>query len=95
MEAPNMQTLRSNSDATFLSWEEDETYAYRKDWAGVIIEKHGDWEDIYDMNQPPSKELNYPSIHKEILTVKNTINHFRMYLKTIKFVIIINSKIMP
>ena len=40
-------------------------------------------------------ELNYPSSHKEILVVKKTVKHFKLFPKPVKFTIRTNLKIMP
>ena len=40
-------------------------------------------------------ELNYPSSDKEILVVKWIVNHFKLYLKPLRFIIRTGLKIMP
>ena len=68
-----------------------------KAWGGILIEKHGDQEEIcgYVSGAFKNAEINYPSSHKEILAVKKTVNHFKLYLKPIKFIIRTALKIMP
>ena len=64
---------------------------------GILIEKHGDQEEICDDASGAFKnvEINYPSSHKEILTAKKTVNHFKLYLKPVKFIVRTDLKIMP
>jgi len=74
-----------------------ETDASNKAWGGILIEKHGDQEEIcgYASGAFKNAEINYPSSHKEILAVKKTVNHFKLYLKPVKFIIRTDLKIMP
>ena len=74
-----------------------ETHASNKAWGGILIEKHGDQEEIcgYASGAFKNAEINYPSSHKEILAVKKNVNHFKLYLKPVKFIIKIDLKIMP
>ena len=74
-----------------------ETDASNKAWGGILIEKHGDQEEIcgYASGAFKNVEINYPSSHKEILAVKKTVNHFKLYLKPVKFIIRTDLKIMP
>ena len=74
-----------------------ETSASNKAWGGILIEIHGDQEEIsgYASGAFKNVEINYPSSHKEILAVKKTVNHFKLYLKPVKFIIRTDLKIMP
>ena len=73
-----------------------ETNASNKAWGGILIEKHGDKEEIcgYASGALKNVEINYPSSHKEILAVKKTVNHFKPYLKPVKFIVRTDLKIM-
>ena len=74
-----------------------ETYASNKAWGGILIEKHGDKEEIrgYASGAFKNAEINYPSSHKEIVAVKKTVNHFKLYLKLVKFIVRTDLKIIP
>ena len=74
-----------------------ETDASNKAWGGILIEKHGDQEEIcsYGSGAFKNAEINYSSSHKEILAVKKTVNHFKLYLKPVKFIIRTDLKIIP
>ena len=74
-----------------------ETDAPYKAWGGILIEKHGDKKEIssYALEAFINIEINYPSSHKEILAVKKTVNHFKIYLKPVKFIVRTDLKIMP
>ena len=52
-----------------------ETYASNKSWGGILIEKHGDKEEIcgYASGALKNVEVNYPSSHKQILAVEKTV----------------------
>ena len=54
-----------------------------KAWGDILIEKHGEKEEICGCTLGALKnaEINYPSSHKEILAVKKTVKHFKIYLK--------------
>ena len=69
--------------------------ASNKSWGGILIEKHGDKEEIrgYTSGALKNAEINYPSSHKEILVVKKTVNHFKLYLKPDKFIVRTDLKI--
>ena len=71
--------------------------ASNKAWGGILLEKHGDQEEICGFSSRALKnaEINYLSSHKKILAVKNTVNHFKLYLKPVKFIIRTDLKIMP
>ena len=71
--------------------------ASNKASGNILIEKHGDKEEIYSYASRAFKntEINYPSSHKEILVVKKIVNHFRLYLKPVKFIVRTDLKIMP
>ena len=73
-----------------------EVDASNKAWGGIIIENHENKEEICEYASGAFKniELNYPSRHKEILAVKKTINHFKLYLKPVKFIVRTYLKIM-
>lgn len=64
---------------------------------GILIEKHGDKEETcgYASGAFKKTEINYPSSHKEILVVKKIVNHFKLYLKPVKFIVRTDLKIMP
>ena len=53
------------------------------------------YEFLQKLSFPKAAKLNYPSSHKEILAVKNTVQHFILFLKPVIFVIRIDLKIMP
>ena len=74
-----------------------ETDASSTSWGGVLIEKVDNLEEVcaYASGSFRGAELNYPSSHKEILAVKKVVQHFRLYLKPVKFVIRTDLKIMP
>ena len=74
-----------------------ETDASSSTWGGVLIEAVDGKEHLcgYGSSSFKSAELNYPSSHKEILVVGKVINHFKMYLKLVKFLIRTYLKIMP
>ena len=58
--------------------------------------KHGDKEQIcgYASGALKNVEINYLSSHKEILAVKKIVNHFKIYLKAVKFIVKTYLKIM-
>ena len=58
------------------------TYASNKAWGGILIEKHGDQEEIcgYASGALKNEEINYPSSHKEILTIKKTVNRISSFI---------------
>ena len=74
-----------------------EIYASNKAWGGILIEKHEDKEEICGYASGAFKivEINYLSSYKEIVAVKKNVNHFKIYLKPIKFIIRTDLKIMP
>jgi hypothetical protein len=66
-------------------------------WTSVLIEEINGVETVcsYASGSFRGEEINYPSIHKEILVVKKTVLHFRLYLKPVKFLIRSDLKILP
>ena len=74
-----------------------ETNASNKYWCGILIEKHWYKEEIYGYASGSFKneEINYLSSHKEILAFKKTVNHFKLYLKLVKFIVRTDLKIIP
>ena len=74
-----------------------ETNASNSTWAGVLIEEINGVETIcsYASGSFWGVEINYPSTHKELIVVKNTVLHFRLYLKPVKFLIKSDMKILP
>ena len=55
-----------------------ETDASNKSWGGILIEKHGEKEEIcgYASGEFKNAEINYSSSHKKILAVKKIVNFF-------------------
>ena len=74
-----------------------ETDASSSTWGGVLLEAINGKENIcgYGSGAFKGAELKYLSSHKEILAVKKTVKHFRLFLKPIKFIIRTDLKIMP
>ena len=74
-----------------------ETNASSSAWGGVLLESINGKEHIcgYGSGSFKAAELNYPSIHKEILVVKKTMNHFILFLQPVKFITRTDLKIMP
>ena len=74
-----------------------ETDASSSTWGGVLLETVNGKENVcgYGSGAFRGAELNYPSSHKEILAVKKTVNHFKLFLKPVKFTIRTDLKIMP
>ena len=74
-----------------------ETDASSSTWGGVLLEAINDREHIcgYRSGTFKGAELKYPSSHKEILAVKKTVKHFKLFLKPVKFIIRTDLKIMP
>ena len=74
-----------------------ETDASSSTWGGVLIEIIGGNDNVcgYGFGSFKVAELNYTSSHKEILAVKKTVQHFILFLKPVKFVIITDLNIMP
>ena len=66
-----------------------ETDASSTTWGGVLLEVIDGRENIcgYGSGAFKGAELKYPSSHKEILAVKKTVKHFRLFLKPVKFII--------
>ena len=66
-------------------------------WGGVLLEAMEGKENIcgYGSGSFKASELNYPFIHKEILAVKKTVQHFILFLKPVRFIIRTDLKIMP
>ena len=63
-----------------------ETYASQNAWGGVLLEELEGKEEIcgYASDTFKGAELNYPSSHKELVAVKKTNFHFKLYLKPVK-----------
>ena len=59
-----------------------ETDASSSTWGGVLLEAINDRENIcgYRYGAFKGAELKYPSSHKEILAVKKTVMHFKLFL---------------
>lgn len=74
-----------------------ETDASDKAWGAVLLEKEDNKENIcsYASGSFHGATLNYPSSHKEILTEKKVVKHFKLYLKPVRFIIKTYLKIMP
>ena len=74
-----------------------ETDASSHTWGGVLIEVINGKEQVcgYGSGSFKAAELNYPSSHKEILTIKKAVQHFILFLKLVRFIIQIDLKIMP
>ena len=71
--------------------------ASNKAWGGILIEKHGDKEEIcgYASRAFENTEIKYLSGHKEIFAVKKIVNHLKLYLELVKFIVRTDVKIMP
>lgn len=74
-----------HSDLPFIL----ETYALDYFWATILLQKHGKKEEVcaYAFGTFSEAEKNYPSSQKEILAVKKGIKRFRLFLKSVHFVI--------
>ena len=74
-----------------------ETDASQSTWGGVLLEAINDRENIcgYGFGAFKGAKLKYPASHKEILAVKKTVMHFKLFLKPVKFIIRTDLKIMP
>ena len=74
-----------------------DTDASSHTWGGVLIEVINGKEQVcgYGSGSFKAAEINYPSNPKEILAVKKTVMHFKLFLKPVKFIIRTDLKIMP
>ena len=61
----------------------------------MLIEKFNDREEVCDYATGLFKVVkrNYPSIHKETLAIKKTVNNFMFYLKPVNLMIRIDINI--
>ena len=74
-----------------------ETDASSSTWGGVLLEAINGRENICGYGSSAFKvaKLKYPSSHKEILAIKKTVMHFKLFLKPINFIVRTDLKIMP
>ena len=66
-----------------------ETDASDHTWAAVLLQKHGRKELVcaYSSGTFDDTEKKYPSSHKETLVVKRGIKRFRLFLKSVRFIV--------
>lgn len=66
-----------------------ETDASDTTWAAVLLQKEGKKEQVcaYASGSFDDTQIKYPSSHKEILAIKKGINRFRLYLKSVRFIV--------
>lgn len=71
-----------------------ETDASDHTWAAALLQKHGKKELVcaYASGSFNITEVKYPSSHKEILAVKRGIQRFRLFLKSVRFLVRIDLK---
>jgi len=66
-----------------------ETDASDHTWVAVLLQKHGRKELVfaYASSTFDDTEAKYPSSHKEILAVKRGIQRFKLFLKSVRFLV--------
>jgi hypothetical protein len=65
-----------------------ETDASYEVWENILLKTHSNREQcMYVFGCFKDPKLKYPSSHKEILTVKNRIKRFKLFLKPVHFIV--------
>lgn len=66
-----------------------ETDASDHTWAAALLQKHGRKELVcaYASGTFDDTEIKYPSSHKEILAIKRRIQRFKLFLKSVRFLV--------